>query len=269
MHVRPSPDPMSSMWAWLAHDLLFYRERAKLSGTEMGKIIGCVRSTVSRLESGELKIDEKQAIILDKRWNTGGHFLRLLNYAKRGHDPDWFREHVHFEAKASALKLCGHSLVPGLLQTKDYARAVYTIGGSKDVEADVAARMARKETLNRPEPPLVWVLLDEAALHRPVGGPQVMREQLAQLLELSNLPHIMVRVVPRSVGYHVGLDGAFKIMTVGSSDIAYTEAGGGGRLVMDVTEVRTFTIQFDRVGTDALSRDSTRSLIEQARESLT
>jgi DNA-binding XRE family transcriptional regulator len=256
------------MWAWLAHDLRFYRERAKLSGTEMGKIIGCVRSTVSRLESGELKIDEKQATNIDKRWNTGGHFLRLLKYAKRGHDPDWFREHIHFEAKATALKLCGHSLVPGLLQTEDYARAIYTIGGSKDVEADVAARMARKDTLNRPDPPLVWVLLDEDALHRPVGGPQVMRDQLTQFLELSSLPNIMVRVVPGSVGYHVGLDGAFKIMTVDGTDIVFTEAGGGGRLVMDAAEVREFGIAFDRVGSDALSRTSTRSLIEQARESL-
>ena len=70
----------------MAYDLRFYRERAKLSGTEMGKIIGCVRSTVSRLESAELKIDDKQATALDKRWNTGGHFLRLLKYAERGHD---------------------------------------------------------------------------------------------------------------------------------------------------------------------------------------
>jgi transcriptional regulator with XRE-family HTH domain len=259
---------MSSMWAWLAHDLRFYRERAKLTGTEMGTILGCVRSTVSRLESGELKIDERQAAALDKRWNTGGHFLRLLKYAKLGHTPDWFKEHVQSEAKASVLKICEHSLVPGLLQTEDYARAVFTIGGVKEVETHVAARMARKETLERSDPPLVWVLLGESALGYPVGGPQVMRDQLTRLLELSALPHIMLRVVPRSAGYHVGLDGAFKVMTVCGTDMAYTEAGGGGRLVMDTAEVREFGIWFDRVGTEALSRGSTRSLIEQARESL-
>jgi hypothetical protein len=268
MHVRPSPDPMSSMWAWLAYDLRFYRERAKLSGTEIGKIIGCVRSTVSRLESAELKIDDKQAAALDKRWNTGGHFLRLLNYAKRGHDPNWFMEHVHFEAKASVLKLCEHSLIPGLLQNEDYARAVFTIGGSKDVEASVAARMARKETLNRADPPLVWVLMDEKVLHRRVGGRHVMRDQLATLVELSDLPHMMIRVVPGSVGYHLGLDGAFKIMSVDNTEIAYTDAGGGGRLVMDTTEVREFGIRYDRIGSEALSRSSSRNLIEQAKESL-
>jgi transcriptional regulator with XRE-family HTH domain len=70
VYVRQSPDPMSSVWAWLAHDLRFYRERAGLSGTEMGKILGCVRSTASRLESGELKPDEKQAQAIDDYFGT-------------------------------------------------------------------------------------------------------------------------------------------------------------------------------------------------------
>ncbi|MCW2947170.1 MAG: transcriptional regulator, family, partial [Actinoallomurus sp.] len=240
------------------------------TGTEMGTILGCVRSTVSRLESGELKIDERQAAALDKRWNTGGHFLRLLKYAKLGHNPDWFREHMEFEAKASVLKICEPAMVPGLLQTEDYARAVFSAGGSSDVDSLVATRMARQEVVSRPNPPLVLVLLDEGAIDRPVGGRrEVMSGQLGRLLDVSALPHVMLRIVPKSAGYHVGLEGAFKVLTVGSIDVAYTDAGGGGRLIMDAAEVRAFGIRFDRVGTDALSRSSTRTLIEQVRESLT
>lgn len=177
---------------------------------------------------------------------------------------------MEFEAKASVLKICEPTMVPGLLQTEDYARAIFSAGGSSDVDSLVATRMARQEVVSRPNPPLVLVLLDEGAIDRPVGGRrEVMSDQLGRLLDVSALPHVMLRIVPKSAGYHVGLEGAFKVLTVGSIDVAYTDAGGGGRLIMDAAEVRTFGIRFDRVGTDALSRSSTRTLIEQVRESLT
>src|SRR4051812_39652902 len=110
MRLRESPNPMGSMWAWLAHDLRFDRMRHGLSGEGLGRLIGVVRSTVSRMEAAELKIDEQQAATLDKEWNTGGHFLRLLTYAKLGHDPDWFQEFVSYEAKADVLKMYELSL---------------------------------------------------------------------------------------------------------------------------------------------------------------
>ncbi|MCW2941096.1 MAG: transcriptional regulator, family [Actinomycetia bacterium] len=93
-------DPKSSLWAWLARDLRFYREKHGLSGTQLGKIIGCVRSTVSNLEAGRYRLDDKQARALDKEWNTGGHFERLLWFAQTAHDPDWFRTYTQFEADA-------------------------------------------------------------------------------------------------------------------------------------------------------------------------
>ena len=95
MLVRPSPDPMGSMWAWMAHDLRFYRKRARLSGEDFGRIMGVVRSTVSRMESGEYKISDDHAEALDKYFDTGGHFLRLLTYARTAHDPEWYGSHPH------------------------------------------------------------------------------------------------------------------------------------------------------------------------------
>lgn len=266
--ARPAPDPMSSMWAWLAHDLRFYRERAGLTGTDLGKIINCVRSTVSRLESGDLKITEEQAMILDRLWKTGGHFLRLLKYAKRGHNPNWFKEHLNFEVMATMLRIWEHALIPGLLQTEEYARTVFTLEGVPDVEANVAARMIRKEIFNRPDPPVVWALLDENVITRPVGGPKVMREQLDHLLEISESPNMMARIVPRSVGYNVGLSGAFKIMTVDGTDVAYAQAPSSGRLVEDPAEIREIAVRYDRIGAEALSRGDSRDLIERVRESL-
>lgn len=257
---------MTSLWAWLAHDLRFYRIRAKMSGEKFGKVIGVVRSTVSKYESGLLKIDEQQASSLDQHFGTGGHFLRLLTFAKLGHDPDWFKEHVSYEARASMLRIYELSLIPGLLQTEAYARACFAAAGVEDIDEQVAARLARQESLNRRPRPLLWVLLSQSVLDWPVGGPDVMREQLSSLLEWAAKPSVVVRVVPRSAGAFIGLDGAFKVITVPEGDVAYTEAHGGGRLILSTSEIRTYGIRYDRIGAKALPDDSSRNLIKQVME---
>src|SRR4051794_18435530 len=97
MSARELLDPDASLWDWLACDLRFYRESHGLTGTQLGEIIGCVRSTVSNLEAGRLKLAEDQAKKLDAQWGTNGHFLRLLKFARAGHDPDWFRQYTQYE----------------------------------------------------------------------------------------------------------------------------------------------------------------------------
>jgi hypothetical protein len=112
------------------------------------------------------------------------------------------------------------------------------------------------------------VLLSESVLDWPVGGTEVMRSQLARLLELSELPHVTLRVVPRSAGAYEGLDGPFKVITVEEGEIAFVEAPNGGRLVMDAAEVRGLRLRFDRIGAIALPIDSSRSLVKQIMESM-
>jgi transcriptional regulator with XRE-family HTH domain len=259
---------MTSLWAWLAYDLRFYRNRAKMSGDKFGQILGVVRSTVSKYESGKLKIDEQQASKLDEAFGTGGHFLRLLTFAKLGHDPDWFKEHVSYEARASMLKIYELSLVPGLLQTEAYARACFEAAGVEDVDDQVALRLARQESLNRRPRPMLWVLLSQSVLDWPVGGLDVMREQLAHLLNWAAKPSVVLRVIPRGAGAFIGLDGAFKLITVTEGDMAYTEAHGGGRLILATSEVRTYGIRYDRIGAKALPDDSSRQLIKQVMEAM-
>ena len=105
MLPKPSPDPKSSMWAWLAHDLRLYRTQRGLSGDAVAKLINCARSSISRLENGEAKLDEGQAAALDERWRTGGHFGTMIWYARLGHDPNWFKQHVGLESEASVIKV--------------------------------------------------------------------------------------------------------------------------------------------------------------------
>jgi transcriptional regulator with XRE-family HTH domain len=268
--AREQLDPDSSLWDWIADDLRFWRLKHGLSGSQMGQIMSCSRHTVSNLEAGRFKLTDAQAKAVDEKLDLNGHFQRLLKYAREGHDPDWFREHLEYEGKAKQLRIFELSMVPGLLQTEAYARAQFTEAGVRDIEGQVASRMARQQILSResPPPPLVWVLLDQGVLDRPQGGPKVMREQLTKLLELSELHYVSIRVVPRSVGWHYGLEGAFKVMTVGATDVAYSESAGGGRLAQGTSEVEEYAIRYDKIGVKALPEDSSRRLIKEMMEAM-
>jgi transcriptional regulator with XRE-family HTH domain len=253
----------------MAFNLRFHRTQRGLSGDAVAKMLNCARSSISRLENGEAKLDESQAAKLDEAWNTGGLFGVMLWYATLGHDPHWFKTFTEFEARSSMIHNYDGQLIPALFQTRGYARALLVAGRNQDVERYLEKRLARQEILNNQNPPDLWVLLSESAIDLPVGGPKVMKEQLAHLLELSELPHVTLRVVPKSAGAHEGLDGPFKVITVRQGEVGFIEAPNGGRLVLDASEVRGLRLRFDRIGAVALPIDSSRSLITQLMETMT
>lgn len=263
-------DPMTSMWAWLAYGLRRYRLARGETLATVGRIMRVGTSSVSNYEAGERRPDLKGVKSLDEAWDTSGHFTRIFIYAQTAHVPDWFREHLVYEQRAHTVRIFEPLAVPGLFQTPEYARTALTAGGVQDIEQALAARLDRQKIFTRPNPPRAWVLFDEGVIDRPVGGKAVMCEQLAHLLEMSKLPHVVVRIVPRVVGYHMGLDGAFKTMSVmPEGDVAYTEASEGGRLVLDAQGVARFALRFEQIGADALGRTASRERIAEALESMT
>ncbi|MES9539961.1 Scr1 family TA system antitoxin-like transcriptional regulator [Actinomadura sp. NPDC000600] len=267
MSAADEIDPTSSLYAWLAYDLRFHRQKHGLTGTQVGKIISCVRSHVANLEAGRACIDLDQAKALDEAWQTGGHFQRLLSFARTLHNPDWFRQSVEYEAKANVLRVYQGQGMPVLLQTEEYARAVLLEGRVEDLDKVLQARMTRQElVLGQADPPLLLVLLDEDALDRPVGGAQVMRAQLQRLLKLAEQPNVILRAIPRSVGWHIGLTGPFQVMSLERKDVAYVAAYRGGRLVQDPSEVRDMAVAFELIGAKASSEDVSRVLIEKLME---
>jgi hypothetical protein len=269
MVLRESLDPDTSLLDWIAFDLYFHRMKEGLSCAQLGMILGVNRQAVSNMEAGRVRLDEAKARRLDERWDLNDHFQRLLRYARAGHDSNWFKQHVLYEGRASELKMYESLIVHGLLQTPDYARAMLIAGQAvEDVDAAVAARMARQSILTKRNPPVLWVLLNQAVLMPVIGGKDVMRGQLRQLLEMSQLPNVIIRMIPWSTGAHVGLDGSFLLTTVEEGEVAYMEANGGGRLSVDAAEVRRYRIKFDRLGADALSRDESRNLIAGVMENL-
>ncbi|MCO5967550.1 Scr1 family TA system antitoxin-like transcriptional regulator [Actinoallomurus soli] len=268
MSFRESPDPKSSMWALIAYYLRFCRQQRKLNGDLMGEVLGGSKSTVSRLETGEMRLDETRAKAIDRKWQTGGIFSLLVWYATLGHDPDWFKQYLDLEARAKVIRIWELALVPGLFQTADYARAGLASGGVSDVDAALEHRLARQAVLDREDAPVLWALLSESLLETPCGGRDVMRAQLAHILELSERPNIGVRVVPKAVGHHPGLDGAFMILRLADpfGEVAYVEAPGGGRLVPNIDEVTSFDLRYERIGHQALPETASRDMIKQIME---
>src|SRR6185437_606986 len=142
------------------------------------------------------------------------------------------------EAQARRLRSFEPMVVPGLLQTEAYARAILsTRVGSTAEELDeaVAARIGRQRILDREHPPELWVILDEMVLRRPVGGPEIMREQLAHLTQAARRPHIVIQVIPLAAGAHEGMrGGAFVIAEFAdSAAVAYQDAASSGQIIED------------------------------------
>lgn len=264
MSVRETIDPDSSLWAWLAFDLWFYRTQRGLSLAQTAQIVHVARGTVSNWEAGRLRPGDQYMAIFDKAWNTGGHFQRLHRYANTGHDPDWFKQYIQYESGASVIKVCDGKRVPAIVQTEDYCRALLEAAGiENDADREIESRRMRHEILSRSKPPYLWVLLDQEVLECVVGGAQIMKAQLQRLIEFSRHARVVIRMVPRSAGPHRGHDGPFQVMTIGSRNIAYAGAQIGGRLIEAGDEVGTLALWFDQIGALALNKDASRDLIEQ------
>ncbi|MFL6056649.1 MAG: helix-turn-helix transcriptional regulator [Actinoallomurus sp.] len=261
MRYRSGFDPDGNLWDLIAFDLRRQRQERDISLAVVGEIIGRDRSLVSYVECGKTKLQEKHAVKIDDAWRTGGLYSRLVKFAKLGHDVSWFATHLELEAGAGELRIWELGWMPGLFQTESYARAVFEACGAERAEEGVKARLERQQCLHRTPPPRVWAIIDERVIMQPVGSTEIMRDQLAHLIELARLPHLSVRVVPQSVGAHVGRDGTFKIMTIGGTDSVYTFAPGGGRLIQDVTETNSYRVWFDLIGDVALPKNASLDLL--------
>src|SRR5262249_41805156 len=151
-----------------------------------------------------------------------------------------------------------------LLQTPDYARTVLTVYNEPDIEEMLAQRLERQQALARTPAPQVWVVLDEGVLDRPIGGSEIMREQIARLIELGEMPHISLRLVPKQAGGHQGLDGAFHLMSSGGRTVAFISAPGGGFLVQGGAQVETFMNRWEAIGVHALTWEGSKELLTRA-----
>ncbi|HEY0697539.1 MAG TPA: helix-turn-helix transcriptional regulator, partial [Micromonospora sp.] len=203
----------------LRDELRHARTARELSQEEFGRLIRYSGTHVSSVETGSRPPTDDYLAAVDRALATGGLFARLLpRLSELDSAPLWVREWIEIEQQSKALRWYEMAWVPGLLQTEGYARAVFATDGrlsAEEIEARVAARLARQRMLFGDSPPHFVGIVDEAVLRRAVGGSAVMREQLFHLVRL-NEEHRRVRihVVPASVGAYSGLDGPLVIATL-------------------------------------------------------
>ncbi|GAA4361245.1 helix-turn-helix transcriptional regulator [Actinomadura verrucosospora] len=263
MHARDSLDPSRSMWHLIAVHLRRYREANGMSGQALGDALDCDRSTVSRYESATLRIKPSHAEAVDRLWNTGGMFTNLVGFAGLTDEGDWLLSLAEFERRASRIRMWEPTVVPGLLQTPDYTRAVLTAGPANGLDADLERRKARTSAvLDRETPPRLTAFLSWAALAQLIGSREIMRDQIAHLLALGELPHITLRVVENQAGAHPGLDGPITVLTVDERDLAYDEATTRGRFLMDPLAVQEVIVKYDSISDIAAPVGPSRLLLE-------
>ncbi|MEU8087501.1 helix-turn-helix transcriptional regulator [Micromonospora sp. NPDC049101] len=200
---------------------------SKISWMELGRV-GFKERDVSDLLTlyGVTEEHERDALLkLARDANSPGWWHRYGDVL-----PTWFQSYLGLEAAAALIRSYEVQFVPGLLQTREYARAVVLLGhgaaGPGEIDRRVALRMQRQQLLRRDSPPQLWAVVDEAALRRPIGGPMVMRGQLTALIEATKSPHIRLQVIPFAAGGHAAAGGAFTILRFGDQelpDIVYIE----------------------------------------------
>lgn len=260
-------NPDGSLWHCIAVELRRQRELRHLSGSQLAKLVGVDRSTVSRWENGIRRLRRTHAKRLDALWHTDGLFERLVHFANVIDIGDWMTGLTEYEARASRIRMWETLLIPGLLQTPDYARALLKVGLADDPNEALEMRLARQAAIfDRPATPHMSVILNWAVLEQHVGNAEIMRGQLARLLELSEMANVSVRVLERNVGLHCGVDGSFKLVTVDDQDIAYENASTRGRLILDPAEVQNFAIRYERISDLATPVGPSRAVIERAME---
>jgi transcriptional regulator with XRE-family HTH domain len=265
-------DPGASMAALFGARVRRLRTASGLTQAELGHRTHVVSTRITQIERASgAKPTLELARALDTALGADDLLVELWPYVYREAFPDWSRKFMEYSERAAVIREYAAHVVPGLLQTEPYARAVLSVGrtlGSKEqLEERVAARMGRQERLSTPDRPELWVVLDEAVLRRPVGGQAVMREQLERLLESVTGPHITLQVLPFDQGEHDVMGGSLTALTMpDGSEIAYTEGAHYGQLIEDPDEVRSLSLDYDRLRAEALpplmSLDLIRSVLE-------
>jgi transcriptional regulator with XRE-family HTH domain len=219
----------------LGSQLRMLREVRGITREEAGYAIRASGSKISRMELGRVSFKERDVTDLLKLYGVDeDEAATLVDLAVQANTPgwwhkysdvlpDWFQVYVGLEEAASLIRLYEVQFVPGLLQTADYARAVVRLGqpgaAPEEIDRRISLRMGRQELLTKPGGPRLWAIVDEAALRRPIGGKEVMRAQLVQLIEATNEPQVTLQVMPFRSGGHAAEAGAFTIMRFPEADL--------------------------------------------------
>ena len=228
------------------------RERSEIRVDVAAKALRVNHLTIRRMENAQVGLKVPYVKELLRLYGAGdGEIAEFIAMAEQANEPgwwypfrdalpDWVRAYVSLETDAEVIRVYEPHYVTGLLQTRDYARAVIAAGfpneSEEELEHRVELRVRRQELLERADAPTLWAVLEESALRREVGGPAVMRAQLDRLAEAAEMPNVTLRIVPLAAGPHPGTGGHvtyFRFHERELQDIVYTEVGLTSAVYLD------------------------------------
>ena len=263
-------DPETNAAAFLGAELRRARMAAGIkSQDKLAQMLGYDRSVIAKAETGERPPSEDVMEALVKTLGLGQVVTRLASLARRSTGiPAWFLDWVAIERDAVTLHTWQSALIPGLLQTPEYARAVlasWRLDTDGDIEAKLAARTGRQAILDREDPPDLCALLDESVLHRCIGSAAIMAGQLEHLARAARRPNVTIQLVPEQAGAYAGLSGAFWVATAATGQqAAHLETGVQGMTVIEPALVRKAARLFEMLRSDALPWTRSLELIAEA-----
>ncbi|MFV2021831.1 helix-turn-helix domain-containing protein [Micromonospora sp. LOL_023] len=269
----------------LGAELRRRRDAAGVTIDVVAERLECSASKVSRIETGHTSATPRDVRdMLEIYGVTGVEADELVQIAREARQKGWWHPYstvltgayVGFEAAARSVRAYEQQVVPGLLQTADYAQAMIRAARpditDEEVDHRVHVRLRRQSLLTQEDPIDVWAVLDEAVLSRPVGGDAVMRAQLLRLVEAADMPNVTLQVLPFEVGSHAGMDGTFTILDFpepSDADVVYAENATGGLFLEKSEELRKYIFIFDHIRAAALPPEESVAMIaKRAKEPL-
>jgi transcriptional regulator with XRE-family HTH domain len=246
------------------------REAKNITREEAGYFIRASDSKISRMELGRVGFKQRDVADLLELYGVQAQdrpplmaLARQSNLPGWWHKygdvlPGWFQTYVSLEGAASLIRAYELQFPPGLLQTEDYARAVISLGHpyapAEEIERRVEFRITRQQLLTHPGGPHLWVVVDEAALLRPVGGPKILRRQVEALIEVSERPNVTLQVIPLCYGGHAGAGGSFSILRFPGGDlpdVVYLEQLTGAQYLNRREDVDRYADAMERLCVEA------------------
>ena len=264
----------------LGQELRKLREDKGMTAEEVAERLLVSQSKISRLENGRRSISQRDVRDLCGVYEVEDQRIvdSLMQMAKDSRQQGWWHAfgdipysvYIGLETDAESLRVYEPQIITGLLQTRAYAEAIIRGGSPEASDADndkrVEVRLRRQGRITADTEPLrLWVVLDEASLHRIVGSRPVMREQLEHLIEMSQLPHITVQVLPFEVGAHAGINGQYSILEfadAADSSVVYIEGVTSDLYLEKPLDVQKYTVMYEHLRAQSLNVDQSRQLIE-------
>ncbi|MEE1751840.1 helix-turn-helix domain-containing protein [Streptomyces sp. SP18CS02] len=263
-------DDSQAVIAAVGRQLKLWREAAGLKPAEFGTAIGYGENLVYKVEAGKRIPRPEYLDRADEVLGAGGKIAAMKRDVAEARYPKKVRDLKKLEAEAVELGAYTNTVVHGLLQTEEYARALFGLRrpayGEDEVERLVAARMARQEVFRQHPGPLLTFVQEEATLRRPVGGRMILRRQLDHVLELAQLRHVEIQVMPTEAEEHAGLAGSLRVLKLkDGTAVGHDEVQLTSRLISNPKEVQILDMRYGMIRAQALTPRESLAFIEKIR----